>query len=643
MLRKILLSLLILILLAAGGLFGLLATNSDIIIDRFHSYVENSTGAPLVSDTRPEFTILPNRGLELGASSWERPDGSLRIRFSRASVLISSHALFAGRFSIKNVTVEDLDLTMRLDKPLFDLLGIVPDKLGQRNDVDSIIRFILNTLNIAPDSINVQRGRICLIEPNGNTLVFDPFSLKAHDVHPGSETEFFLHTEISGTAPAFRTILELDCSALFAKGSAVFSVKNASLIPHTGFPFTEELRFSGSVGYDYQNSSMTLSSLAFKGPGADATLSGSILSLEQFYKDPNLGEASFQLNAKGDLQRLGKLLDRPLNFTDEETFKDCAVSTELNWKKGELHLNAIQGHADDLTFSGGLQVAMHPFVVTGDLKVNDLRFDNYKSTPSEGGSSNFGQNDFTRWPRVSLHLSAENLYWDRLHLQKVSARMTGQNGTYELNPINATLTESPVIASLKSVMLPTSPLSARIALNVSIPKANLEDLGTLLVGRGLLQGNGAVNAALSFTSSRGVSSLSGTGSLTSSSLKTAFPVLPPDTPFANLLTASNSFNKLLVSFHAREGRIAIEQFSLSSSRLAPSGSGDLDLPGKKIDATGTLRVGGSTVLPVRLYGNVHDPRYSLDIRSSRKEPASIDVTLDKNFSKQLDKLLGAPR
>jgi hypothetical protein len=73
MLRKILLSLFILVLLVLGGLFGLLATNSDIIIDRFHSYVESSTGAPLVSDTRPEFTLLPNRGLELGASSWESP------------------------------------------------------------------------------------------------------------------------------------------------------------------------------------------------------------------------------------------------------------------------------------------------------------------------------------------------------------------------------------------------------------------------------------------------------------------------------------------------------------------------------------------------------------------------------------------
>ena len=93
MIRKILLSLLLLIVLAVGGLFTLLATNSDIIIDKFHSYVENSTGAPLISQSRPVFTLLPNRGLELGASSWQKPDGSLSISFSRASVLISSHSL----------------------------------------------------------------------------------------------------------------------------------------------------------------------------------------------------------------------------------------------------------------------------------------------------------------------------------------------------------------------------------------------------------------------------------------------------------------------------------------------------------------------------------------------------------------------
>ena len=104
MIRKILLSLLLLAVLAIGGLFTLLATNSDIIIDKFHSYIENNTGAPLVSQTRPVFTLLPNRGLELGASSWQKPDESLSISFSRASVLISSHDLFVGRFSIKNFT-----------------------------------------------------------------------------------------------------------------------------------------------------------------------------------------------------------------------------------------------------------------------------------------------------------------------------------------------------------------------------------------------------------------------------------------------------------------------------------------------------------------------------------------------------------
>ena len=128
MFRKILLTLLVLILLAAGGVFALLATNSDIIIDKFQSYVENSTGAPLITDSRPEFTLLPNRGLELGAGSWEKPDGTLSIRFSKASVLISSHALFSGRFSIKYFSVDDLDLTLKLDKPLHAYLKRLPSR-----------------------------------------------------------------------------------------------------------------------------------------------------------------------------------------------------------------------------------------------------------------------------------------------------------------------------------------------------------------------------------------------------------------------------------------------------------------------------------------------------------------------------------
>ena len=83
MLRKILLVLVLLVLAAGGVLFALVATNSDIIIDKFNAYVENSTGAPRVSQKTPELTLFPNRGLELAASSWQSPDGSLRFSFSR--------------------------------------------------------------------------------------------------------------------------------------------------------------------------------------------------------------------------------------------------------------------------------------------------------------------------------------------------------------------------------------------------------------------------------------------------------------------------------------------------------------------------------------------------------------------------------
>ena len=59
MLRKILIVLVLLVLVAGGGLFTLVATNSDIIVDKFNAYVENSTGAPLVSEKAPELTLFP--------------------------------------------------------------------------------------------------------------------------------------------------------------------------------------------------------------------------------------------------------------------------------------------------------------------------------------------------------------------------------------------------------------------------------------------------------------------------------------------------------------------------------------------------------------------------------------------------------
>jgi len=56
-----------------------------------------------------------------------------------------------------------------------------------------------------------------------------------------------------------------------------------------------------------------------------------------------------------------------------------------------------------------------------------------------------------------------------------------------------------------------------------------------------------------------------------------------------------------------------------------------------------MRIGGSTVLPVRLFGDVRAPQYSLDMRSNADAPASLDLTLDGDLAKQLDKIIGIPR
>ena len=61
-----------------------------------------------------------------------------------------------------------------------------------------------------------------------------------------------------------------------------------------------------------------------------------------------------------------------------------------------------------------------------------------------------------------------------------------------------------------------------------------------------------------------------------------------------------------------------------------------------VDASGSMRLGGSTVLPVRLRGNMRDPKYSLDMRSSAK-PASLDITIDGDFAKKIDDIIGASR
>ena len=638
MLRKILLVLVLLVLVAGGGLFALVATNSDIIIDKFNAYVENSTGAPLVTEKAPELTLFPNRGLELAASSWKSPDGSLEFSFSRASVMISSHALFTGKFSIKNFSVDDLDLTMRLKKPLLEYLDGIPASVEHRRDFDDLIQTILHALRIAPDNISIARGRVCLIQPDGSTVVFSPVTLSATNVHPGTATRFNLQTDIEGSSPFFHAGVELNCSALLDKKKASFAIEKAMLTPGNGVSFREYLNLSGELDYDFDSDALTLSQLRFQGPDLSATASGSVDSLARMYSDPVRGDASLKVEIEGDPQRISAIIHQPLPFADHSIFSDCAFSAQMRWSGGKMTMTGIQGKADDLTYSGNLTISPNPFVITGDLKLGDLNIDDYRSSDSSISPQKLENRDFTRWPRVNLQLSAEHVRWNRVHLESVHTRLAGQNGTYEFNPLSGILAGSPVTASMKMVMLPTTPLSSRLSANFSVPQANLDDLSRAVAERPLLSGSGSINASVSFTTSRGLPSLSGKGSLTSSQVETAFSILPSSIPLAGNLLSTNRFDRLFLSFTAKSGQVTVDRLTLEAPRLSLSGSGDVDLVARTLDASGSVLMPGSASLPVRLEGDLADPHYSLAGEDDSRPLSSKDLDLD--LPRQLRDLLG---
>ena len=640
MLRKIILALVILVLVVGGVLFALVATNSDIIIDKFNNYVENSTGAPLVSKTPPELTIFPNRGLELDASSWQSPDGALRFSFSRASVMISSHALLTGKFSIKNFSVDDLDLTMKLKKPVSEYLDGIPASVEHRRDFDDLIQTILHALRIAPDNITINRGRVCLIQPDGSTVVFAPVTLSATNVHPGTPTKFNLQTDIEGSSPAFHAGVELHCSALFNKEKASFAIEKAMLTPGNGVAFREYLSLAGELEYDFDSDALTLSQLHFQGPDLSATASGSVDSLARMYSDPVKGAASIKVEMEGDPQRLSSIIfHHPLPFADQNIFSDCSLSTDMRWADGRMRMNNIQGKADDLTFAGQLVIMHSPFVITGELKLGDLDIDDYKSNRN-AAPKKIENRDFTRWPRVNLQLSAEHVRWNRVHLENVHARLAGQNGSYEFNPLSGILAGSPVTAAMKTVMLPTTPLSSRLSVNFSVPQANLEDISQALTDQALLTGNGAVNASLSFTTSRGLPSLNGKGSLTSSQVETNFSILPPNMPLAGSVLSTTRFDRLFLSFTVKDGLLFVEKLNLEAPRLSLSGSGELDLSQKTMNASGAVQMAGSSVLPVKLEGDIEHPRYSLENGNASRSLSSKAIELDLDIPRELRNFLG---
>lgn len=628
MLRKLLLALVLLILLAVGGMFALLATNSDILIDRFNAYVKESTGAPLVTQTRPEITLFPNRGLELGAGSWESPDGALNISFSRASVQISSHALFTGHFRIKNFSVDDLSVTLQVQSALWQNLNTFKKDVGYRPP-DEIVRFILRTLQIAPDNITVRRGQIRLVQPDQSSVTLAPLSLSASNVHPGSDTDFNLHTMVSGESPEFRASVDLRCTALFTKDKAAFTIAKAQLTPEHGLPFQEHVSLSGGLEYDFASSGLTLSQLHFQGPELSVTASGSIASLARLYQDTKQADASLRLAVSGDPQRVAKILNRPLPLADDECFKEVEVSTELRWVSNLLHMNAIQGKADDMTFAGRLSATLPHFDISGELKFGNVHLASYQTPAAGGRASRAAPRDFRRWPRLNLQISADEVTWKKLTLQQVRARMTGQNGTYEFNPLTGILLGSPMTASLTARLLPSTPLSALVSMHLSLPQTNVAELCRIVMTDPLVSGRGTLNASLSFNSIRGLSSLNGKGSLSSAKAQTSFSLLPSDLPLREIFSYSGELDRLFCSFDVQRGIMTLNTFAMEAPRLSLNCSGNIDLPERTIAAGGMLRVSGSSAFPVRIQGDLAAPHYTLDLPAGREgsQPKRIELDL----------------
>ena len=69
MVRKILLGIVALLILAGAGTYMLIKTKGDVLLQKFSAYVEETTGAPLLMDELPTLTFFPQPGLNLAVST----------------------------------------------------------------------------------------------------------------------------------------------------------------------------------------------------------------------------------------------------------------------------------------------------------------------------------------------------------------------------------------------------------------------------------------------------------------------------------------------------------------------------------------------------------------------------------------------
>ncbi|MBR4422720.1 MAG: hypothetical protein IKS68_00695, partial [Mailhella sp.] len=556
-------------------------------------------GARLRFSEAPRISLFPSRSLELGASSWSSPDGSVRLSFSHAFASISSHALLTGRLVIKKLEVSDLSVAVSHSP----YEGRIRDALldhSMLNRLSSRSQLFRDILDLAPNAVDITGGWGTLILDDGTAYSVHPLEFSASNIHADSNTSFSLRAGISRFEPHASASLSMGGALSIRDDTVSLQLDTSVFTPEEGMGFSEPITLSGGLSYDLSGGSLALGGLRFSGFGQQAALSGDVRSLSNLLKDPHHADARVRIESRLAPPALAVFFPAYRSLL-VAMGGECTLSADCLLDSDAVRLNNISASLGGADIRGELVQPLRQAALEGRLETSTLDMEGFSRLLRTVAASPLLANE-SFWPRLAVTLSTGKFSAGKLEATGVSCRLSGKEGHYELNPLSFSLAGTQAAASLRFSLLPTAPLSARGEFGMSVSDADLERIAAFYPPASVLRGRVNANLELNWTSSRSLSTLSGRGSLTSSDLLLSLPGYGSG--------ADPGQGTLFSTFSIGGGVLSCSDFTLSAGGADIAAKGQLSILDKTVDASGEVRSASQT-LPFTLRGSALAPSFHL--------------------------------
>ena len=706
MFRKILLGLVLILVLAVAGGWMFLKTQGDVILQKFSQLVEKNTGKALHMESLPEINLFPSLSLTIGPSTWGEENDDISASFSRASIRLSASALLAGRMELTRLEADDLRVNCRFPAPQPPAspsetppgeASASMTKRPLKAPDDSLEERVNRLLTLAPDASILNRCSVFLTWADGRSCSFSNIAFKLTNARPnatlGVEASGHVAFRQTPNAPLRQATLSLESNLACKDGAFSALVHKALIHPEEHMGFTQDAGLSGGMSWKPGNNTLELDKLEAGMPGFSLSASGTLSAPDMAkllaaapHDIPEhillAGKGGLQLTCKGAPRLLLPAFGRA-PFPDETALSALNADAALRLENGRLTLEILEGELDGMTFSGKLDGTIDPPALHGSLSLGELNPARYRIAPGQKEDSAALPRVTERktesgatvlavqpWPALELSLAVERLLWENLRLENIQARVSGDQGSYSVNPLTFAAWSSQTKAAVDVVLPSVSSLTSGggslrktdVRLQVSAEDIQLRQLMEALPKLDALRpeqisGKGRVNARLGFNTADIPGTLNGQGSISAAPLQLKLTNLSSAAQDLKGLTAllggraqglekiekltssGTAFEKVLVTFTSNKGVISVTNARCTSPELELDGKGTVNLPQRTLNLAGTLRVAGVAGLPLSVRGPLDNPSFHLDMKRGLKN-INLSLQPGSRLEQELTRGLG---